>query len=324
VHRRERVERDRDDDGCGESHLRGAPVHVREQRQRRDACALDHIHGQRTKGFSFLLKQDGAVAGTALFSIGDSTAGVTRGIVTATISAAGVVTAVGSSGATVLRVESLADGVYRVHAYVTGTLAANVHAVYVANSGTATSYLISGIDVENGVFPTSLIPTTTATVTRAADVLTYNLLALPRAITIRTDALCRVSPNAATNYGVWGLGSAGPPYALGRYDGTTLQSHIQHFGSGSLVSSQTTTAPTYGQRTELRHVLRSTGGVIAALAVDGGAESATAVSTAGVLAAAWSDTALLVGNGGGQPATVLLRSLRIAADEQTLAYMRTG
>ena len=112
-------------------------------------------------------------AGTSISTIlnlRDTTAGLNRGF--ATVSWAGSVPSVSVSGGSLLGVKSFPNGWYQIIILASGVIAANTNQFRIqpdASAGTG-NVIIWGFQAENGAFATSYIPPTTATVTRAADV----------------------------------------------------------------------------------------------------------------------------------------------------------
>lgn len=140
--------------------------------------------GDGVKAVSLLAKMDGSNTGTFLFSIFDATATANRLLVTLTVAAGGGISAAATTG-TLLKTVALADGVYRFDCQTTTVTAANVNRFYLGpNAATCPSILLSGAQASDNLVPSSLIPTTTATVTRAADVASRDLagtsLSIPR------------------------------------------------------------------------------------------------------------------------------------------------
>lgn len=288
------------------------------------------LTGNAVKAFSFCVKQSGTAAGWSYAFLYDSSAGAARCVVKYTVSSGGAVTAVATTG-TLLAVQALGDGVYRILATSTSCTATNTHYVYANNygaDGTLTSALLASFQVENAVMPSSIIPTAASTVTRSADALSFAFNAVPQAMTIYADLLApSLYADSTTNYHTAAIqNSAGAaPYVLFRIDaGSLVANSALHHNGTSLVSSSTGTAAS-GQRLEQRMVLSTTGAVLAAVAIDDAAETSGSASSAAALATAWSSTTVLTlgaAGGGAQPGYLALRTLRIAAGEQTLAYMR--
>lgn len=128
--------------------------------------------GDGTKAFSILVHTDGG-AGVGYFSVRDTTAGTYRAVGGYTIDGAGAITAIAAVIGTAMGVVALGDGVYRVQFQTTSVTAANNHLVAAFDgqgASTLTSVQVAGVQVEDGALVSSLIPTTTATVTRAADI----------------------------------------------------------------------------------------------------------------------------------------------------------
>lgn len=153
--------------------------------------------GDGTKCFSLFVKQDASASGVMSAALYDNTAGVFRGGAAITVAVDGVVTAASSVGGVILGVEPWGDGVYRVLVQAAGIIAANDNRIYASDTGGATisSVLLSGVQPENGSFPTTYIPTTSAAVTRTADSVSIT----------------------GSNFSSWYTGSAGTLYIEGKY-----------------------------------------------------------------------------------------------------------
>ncbi|HEY9227365.1 MAG TPA: hypothetical protein VIP11_12000 [Gemmatimonadaceae bacterium] len=177
---------------------------------------------------------------------------------------------------------------------------------------------------ENGIFETSAIPTTNASVPRAADGLSFTLNLLPQVMTVYVDAVWRVAANAATNYVAWSIGSPSAPYIVGRLSGSTLNPETQHNNGSGPQTSSSALAPTFNQRAETRHVLRADGSTITGVSINSGVESVGAAAAAAALAAAWNAATLRIGSDTSQLGFFALRAIRIAAGEQSLVFMREG
>lgn len=288
------------------------------------------LSGNAVKAFSFCVKANGTTTGWSYALLYDATAGASRCTIKYTIASGGTVTAVATTG-TLLAVQELGNGVYRILAASTSCTATNTHTVYANDTGgdaTLTSALLSSFQVENAVLPSSIIPTAASSVTRSADALSFAFNAVPQAMTVYADLFVpALYADSTTNFHTAAIqNSAGAaPYALMRIDGASLTATVAgHHNGTSLVSSTAGTAAS-AQRLEQRLVLSTTGAILAAISIDAAAETSGSASSANALATAWSSTtALTLGaaGGGSQPGYLALRTLRIAAGEQTLAYMR--
>jgi hypothetical protein len=279
--------------------------------------------GNGTKPYSFLVKQDGAVTGGVAALIFDNTAAVSRGNVSATISALGVVTTSVSSGATVLLVEPLADGSYRIHAQVTGVIAANANRVYVSNNSTANSYLISGVQCEDATCPSSLFPTGATALTRAGDTLSFPFLLLTQAITVYVKYVERGTQLATS--GLFEIGTFGVNPSLLSYRSSSTQLNASWHNGTIQVATGGITGPTLGVQAEERIVLSAAGVATMGLTLNGGAE-ATGSSTAAAISGASFGPATLTLNTytGGGVGYALFQKVRIAMGAQSLAYMQAG
>lgn len=278
--------------------------------------------GNGTKALSFLVRQDAAASGNASFLLVDSTASVTRGRVTVTIAANGSISAVGSGGATILRTQSLADSVYRIYVQAASIVAANTNQVYVAEGATATaaSYLVSGVQAEDAAAPSSLMPTTTATVTRAADALSFACGILPRTLTMYAKIVDLGTSLVAASAGIVDLGGNGATPRLILYNASQW---IVNHSAGSIAGVANTDV--LGNTVELRGLLNSGGSVNVGASINGATETTGTDLTAPGLEAAWNTPNLYfnrydVGTNG----FASFQKVRIAAGVQSLSYMREG
>ena len=283
--------------------------------------------GNGVYALSVHVRQDAGVTGTFSISI-QETAGTVRGRVTVTISAGGVVTAVATTGGVIVDPPSTRGG-YRVHCISTACTAANAHTIFVSNfsgaGGTATSYLLAGVQFEFGAFASSYIRTTASTASRLADTLTFPVLAPPQASTLYIKFLERGTILTGATNGLLGIGASVPGtfYVFNAAGGL----YNVEYNNGSASTSGLATAPAYGHLCELRATLTVdpvSQLVTAQLfqSIAGGAETSGAPSTAQPLASAWHDTTLTLNDRGGVPGYSAIQSVRWAAGVQPLSAMR--
>jgi hypothetical protein len=132
--------------------------------------------GDGVKALSFFIKK--GTATSSVIRLLDSTAVQDRGKIVITWT--GDVPSLAVTTATLLDTESWGDGVYRVSVVTAAVTAANTNTIQVCpatdtsfvTTGTGTIY-VGGMQAEDAAFASSYIPTTTASVTRDADVLTF-------------------------------------------------------------------------------------------------------------------------------------------------------
>lgn len=186
-----------------------------------------------------------------------------------------------------------------------------------AGQGTETFW---GVQLETGGAPSSYIPTTSATVTRASDTIYFPFTAVPQAMTCYVRGLERGSSRVASGryLQISNAANAAPRLIL-LHSGGNLG--ITHDPDGSSVSSVGGGIPAINDLTEIRGTLNADGSVIAGVSINGSAESVAATSAADTLPTAWSAERLyLVGIGSG--VGFGFTHICVAAGVKTLAEMR--
>lgn len=280
------------------------------------------LTGDGIKAWSFRMRSAGATGIGWVVPIFDVTDGVARAAVQCTF-AADMSVAFSASTGTILAATRLADGDYEVMGVSASVTAAHTHRTYANNtmglSGTVSSFHITGIQVENGAVPTSLIITTSATGTRAVDSLGFPLLALPQASTWYTKFIERGTLLSGTSTGLLGIGASTDAALFLLNNGGFYE--VAHRRSAD-VSSTLTVAPSYGQLVELRAIVNADGSVQLGQSIDGGTETLATASAANAFAAAWHDTTLTFADRGGAPGYAAFLAVRIGAGVQTMAQMR--
>src|SRR3990172_1003557 len=195
------------------------------------------LTGDGVKAFSLLVATDGT-AGTFFAGIYDATVATFRARAQITVAASGVVTAAIAEG-TLFGVIALADGAYRVLVASTSCTAVNTHRAYGAlqAGGALTSVQISGVDVEDASFPSSVIPTTTTTLTRSADALSFAFLYPPGAMTVAADFICN-QPSSFDGSFIYEIGTtAGTRLSLAKTSGAATLTGTHSSAAGTVTSA---------------------------------------------------------------------------------------
>lgn len=192
-------------------------------------------------------------------------------------------------------------------------------------TGGALSIAIFCCQGEIGSWSSSSIETTTATVTRAAETISFPFNATPQLMTVLVRAiylgaaagtrLLQLSSNADIN-------EARMVIYMPAAQGT------MYHQNGALTAVTATPSGTlnYGDEIAFRGVLRADGSVLAGKTINGGAEALAGPSAANALAGSWDGGTphLYLGSAGGGvlQANWAISDVRIVKGEQTLAYMQ--
>lgn len=278
-----------------------------------------------TKALAIYLKA-GTAAVTTLMLRDDSAAAIRHRVdVTWTAGVPSPATVSGSG--TIYTTTQLSGGWYRIQFSVASVVAANTNTwrIYPAQVGGGTGTVIAwGAQAENATFPSSYIPTTTVSVTRAADALSFAFLPVPQVATLYVKGVEMGTLINGTNGRLIALGDPGvntafyvlPSAASGNYRST-------HKAGGSTVTSTAAAAPTLGQGVEVRAILYGDGSTAIGQSIASAAEAVAATSAANTLAAAWNPQTLYVNGESGAPGFFAFQSIRIAAGTQSLSTMRS-
>lgn len=284
--------------------------------------------GNAAKAISFFVRQ--GTSTSTMVRLLDTTAADTKMLFVITWSGGlPVITAsTGTSLGYTTHVDANGNAVFRVLA-VTGAVTAantNVLSFFPATNGAAAGaptgdVYIGGVQAEDGLFPTSHIPTTTATVARAADELNYSASGVtPQALTVDFQFYELGTYLVGGGTQIFQLGGSDPTLTLDAPTAGTGNYRALHVTAGG-VSSSATPSAVYGDLVEARLALASTGTITLGASKNGGTESVGATSATETLGVAWNPALikLKIANG----AAFALTRCRIVAGVQTLATMQT-
>jgi hypothetical protein len=283
--------------------------------------------GNGTKAFSLLLKSDGA-AGVGYVSLFDSTAAQNRAVLRYVVASGGSITATCTVG-TLLQTELLGDGVYRFHISAPSCLAASVNQVYAfatAGDATLTTVLVSGIQIENAPSPSSLIPTTTATLARAADTLSFGFSVRPQAMTVYVRSVTLSTDFSGNPYWL-DIGSTATTdhfYLLPGAAGSAFAQFFNDLGAGGTSFASVSPTQGYGDAIEVAGIMTAAGAAQVRAAKNGGTVLDSGVGTAVALPTAWSAATLRLNAADSGNGLSAFHSVRVAAGVQSLAFMRAG
>lgn len=283
------------------------------------------LTGDGVKAFSCVVQFDG-VAGTTDHGLYDVTGTTIRCRVTVTWAANGTATAIANTG-TLLLFRQLGTGAYRIEAQTTTCTAAHTHQIYAVDisTGTSTAVRIGGCQVEDAAFPSSITSTTTGTVTRSADTFSLAFNAVPQAMTAYADIV---------NLGTWQGGAAGL-FDIGIYNGVNPTTLLAYASGGNVhgnlfasfeIESIAACAALVGDRVEARIAAAANGSIITGASLNSTAEALGLPSAANVLSASLRTAVVNFGAANAAAGTaagaIAIRSFRLAAGVQSLAYMQ--
>lgn len=247
--------------------------------------------GDAVKAISLFMKQ-GTTTTTGILLYDQTAGSVDRLRATITWSA-GVPSVAMGTGTQAWTPIPLSNGIYRFGFITSAVTAANTNKLRVApatdaaDSAVPTGTLYAGgIQAENAAFPSSYIPTTTAAVTRNADVLSYPFPYAPREMTVYLRFVDGVGSATGTTVGlIIGTASGSLPTLQVYHDAGKWVGYYVNGGSASTSTAADSTA--IGDLVELRVTLSAGGAVTLGQTINGGTEAVAATGTARGMATAW-------------------------------------
>lgn len=286
--------------------------------------------GNAVKAVSLFIAQ-GSSAST-LFQLRDTTAAANRLFAVVTWNADGS-PAVAMTTGTHLFTDLwaiLPNGkrVYRLGFQTTSVIAANTNSMQVypatvaGEVGPTGDVYVGGVQCENQEYPTTYVKTTTATVTRNLDALSYPFAPLPQALTLYVRFVERTADNVNVRR-LLQIGTTSPRLTLVKATGLSPGTYtFTHTNSSGVSSSAAPSGVVVGSVVELAAQLYGDGSVQLHARRDGGAITSAARSATLALASAWDAALLTVGNA--SPATGMgatLLDAKVAAGIRTLDQM---
>jgi hypothetical protein len=266
---------------------------------------------------------------TTIVTLQDGTVPTNRHSVRVTWTAGVPSLSTDSGAGTLYPVELLTNGWYRILFSATGIVAANTNRIVISPDGTGTtgSVHVWGVQVENGVVPSSYIKTEGSTVARAADSLYFPFTAPPQAMTVYArgrERGTRLEPGAY----IWQVSQSNnnPRVHLNRTSGTArMQTQTVNSAAtfSTLERASSGADSNVGDLAEYRSIIGATGGIGFGVSLNGGAELVSTPISGTALEAAWSGQRLWIGTSGGGAAGLFgFTHIVVAAGEQSLATMR--
>ena len=212
--------------------------------------------------------------------------------------------AIGTNGHTNAFMERLASGWYRCSVtrdVATGATTPEVN-IGIADADNSSTYLGDvtkgiyawGAQVEAGIGVSAYIPTTSASVARAVDQLSFPFVARPQAMTVYARFVERGSViNTPVQGRLFEIGASSPTQPLLRVLVSTgyRAQHVNLAGT-SVTTTALGSTPAFGQLVELAVQLSGVGAVTLLQSINGGAVSDSGATSAATLAQTWSDDVL--------------------------------
>jgi hypothetical protein len=289
--------------------------------------------GNAVKAVSVFIAQGSSTS--SVIYLEDASAAATRLLAVVTW-LAGVPVVTMSTG-TLLRSVRCASGVYRLEFQTATVTAANTNnlwvlpatnaALAVANTGTLYA---GGVQAENSLYPSSYIKTTTATVTRAADALTYPIGFPPCDLTVYAKVIrpawagLDVTGAAVLPY-LFSLGTESPTDSLLTVTGGIVAGQItaQAFSGGGGSESRTSAAPGAGDFTIAVNAINFATSVD--VRMDLGSGFGSTVTTATLPGTKWDSNVARVGRlSAGAEADAVIVDLIVARGSFTMAELQAA
>ena len=170
---------------------------------------------------------------------------------------------------------------------------------------------------------TSLIATSAATLSRAADTLYIPFPYTPREMTVYVKFIERKT-SGIVNGNLVTIGTATLPRFLLNDGGAGVYRTYHDNGVGSIVTSSVATGAAYGDAVEFCGILYGDGSVSSLQSLNAGAEEAGIRSAGAGLAAAWNQQRLYIGSEAGSNTGMnRFLTVKVAEGVQSMAYMRS-
>jgi hypothetical protein len=204
-----------------------------------------------------------------------------------------IMTAIGAGVLGVASIQLISNGIYRCTIVTSIGTGVNARILFMcSNTGTPSAYpsyagnaanglLIWGAQIEAGAFPTSYIPTTAASVTRAADNASMPTAAWFNAGvgTLATEFIMRTVP-ATQNTEFVGVGTNSAILVRGFVPGTLANATLHMFnGGGALLAVSTANNVTLGTTSKSAFTYNTTS-LVGTIALNGGAVASGTASGA--------------------------------------------
>lgn len=223
-------------------------------------------------------------------------------------------------------VEAFGDSVYRISVGFDSssggsTPSAGIYLADADNSATYNGDNSSGAHCWGVQFetdqaaPTSFIPTTSSTVTRAAESIYWTFNLAPQSLSVYLKFIERGTASDEAGGGIFHIGNAAGSGARIDLEESSGAYRLLHYNGSASVTSTHSTSPSYLDTVEILATVSSAGAVQISQALNGGATSSASASASNALPSAWAGTRAYLGS---------LGSSTIGLNEYLVAKVATG